>query len=78
MSDEQFSILLVDDDEVDRLTIKRALKKPSFLFRLTEARKWRKSNCRLIAQGDNNLVSIPGTNVLLGKIAIALIRVFSI
>ena len=27
MSEEQFSILLVDDDEVDRLTVKRALRK---------------------------------------------------
>ena len=37
MSEEQFSILLVDDDEVDRLTVKRALKKARVAIELAEA-----------------------------------------
>lgn len=37
MRKEQFSILLIDDDEVDRLTVKRAFKKANFLTKLTEA-----------------------------------------
>ncbi|HEY9771229.1 MAG TPA: ATP-binding protein [Coleofasciculaceae cyanobacterium] len=36
MSVEQFSILLVDDDEVDRLTVRRALRKASVAIELTE------------------------------------------
>jgi signal transduction histidine kinase len=61
MSDEQFSILLVDDDEVDRLTIKRALKKAQFSVRFTEVKNGEKAIAELIAQS-NNLVNIPGTN----------------
>ncbi|MEM7761928.1 MAG: ATP-binding protein [Cyanobacteria bacterium P01_A01_bin.40] len=37
MSEEQFSILLIDDDEVDRLTVKRAFKKANFPASLIEA-----------------------------------------
>ena len=37
MSEEKFSILLIDDDEVDRMTVKRALKAASFPSLLTEA-----------------------------------------
>ncbi|MEM8829306.1 MAG: ATP-binding protein [Cyanobacteria bacterium P01_G01_bin.19] len=37
MGEEQFSILLVDDDEVDRLTVKRAFRKANFSASLTEA-----------------------------------------
>ena len=37
MIEEQFSILLIDDDEVDRLTVKRALKKARVAVELTEA-----------------------------------------
>lgn len=37
MSEEQVSILLVDDDEVDRLTIKRALRKAMVAVNLAEA-----------------------------------------
>ena len=37
MSEEQFSILLVDDDEVDRLTVKRALRKAGVSAELAEA-----------------------------------------
>ena len=50
MSEEQFSILLVDDDEVDRLTVKRALRKAGVSAELaeaengTEALAWLKKN----------------------------------
>ena len=37
MSEEQFSILLIDDDEVDRLTVKRALKKAQLSAKIAEA-----------------------------------------
>ena len=37
MSEEQFSILLIDDDEVDRLTVKRALKKAKLSAKIAEA-----------------------------------------
>lgn len=37
MSEEKFSILLIDDDEVDRMTVKRALKAANFPTVLTEA-----------------------------------------
>ena len=37
MISEQYSILLIDDDEVDRLTVKRALKKAGFFVDLIEA-----------------------------------------
>ena len=37
MIEEQFSILLIDDDEVDRLTVRRALKKARVAVELTEA-----------------------------------------
>ncbi|MEO1342373.1 MAG: histidine kinase dimerization/phospho-acceptor domain-containing protein, partial [Cyanobacteria bacterium J06635_13] len=38
MSEEQYSILLVDDDEVDRLMVQRAFKKANFAALLTEAK----------------------------------------
>ena len=50
MTEEQFSILLVDDDEVDRLTVKRALRKAGVSAELAEAENgaealaWLKSN----------------------------------
>ena len=37
MTSKQYSILLIDDDEVDRMTIERALKKAEFHASLTEA-----------------------------------------
>ena len=37
MIEEQFSILLIDDDEVDRLTVRRALKQARVIVELTEA-----------------------------------------
>ena len=36
-TEKQFSILLVDDDEVDRMTVRRAFKKAGFLVKLAEA-----------------------------------------
>ena len=35
--EQQFSILLVDDDEVDRMTVKRAFQKANFSVNVTEA-----------------------------------------
>ena len=37
MIGEQYSILLIDDDEVDRMTVKRALKRADFAVDLTES-----------------------------------------
>lgn len=48
MSEEQFSILLIDDDEVDRLTVKRALKKASFPALITEALNGQEAIAKLI------------------------------
>ena len=49
MSKEQISILLVDDDEVDRLTVKRALKKAEFPTLLIEARNGQDAIAKLTA-----------------------------
>ena len=48
MSEEQFSILLIDDDEVDRLTVKRALKKANFSAFITEAVNGQEAIAKLI------------------------------
>ncbi|WP_019503751.1 hybrid sensor histidine kinase/response regulator [Pleurocapsa sp. PCC 7319] len=61
MSEEQFSILLVDDDEVDRLTVKRALKKAGLRALLIEAKKGAEAITKLQPSG-NNLVPVPDTN----------------
>ncbi|MEL6438198.1 MAG: ATP-binding protein [Cyanobacteria bacterium J06621_8] len=50
MSELQYSILLIDDDEVDRLTVKRAFKKAQFPARLTEVQNGRKA-LNLLAPG---------------------------
>ena len=56
MSEEQFSILLVDDDEVDRLTVKRALRKAGVSAELAEAENgaealaWLKENLATMSQ----------------------------
>ena len=61
MSEEQFSILLVDDDEVDRLTVKRALRKAGVSAELAEAENgaealaWLKKNLSGFSQ-----VRLPG------------------
>ena len=48
MSEEQFSILLVDDDEVDRLTVKRALKKAHFSASVVEVTNGQEAISQLI------------------------------
>ena len=56
MSEEQFSILLVDDDEVDRLTVRRALRKAGVSAKLAEAENgaealaWLKKNLANFSQ----------------------------
>ncbi|VEP11594.1 Signal transduction histidine kinase [Hyella patelloides LEGE 07179] len=55
MSEEQFSILLVDDDEVDRLIIKRALKKAGFPALLVEVNNGQGAIAELQARS-NDLV----------------------
>lgn len=50
MSDEQYSILLIDDDEVDRMTVKRALKKAGLTARLTEVENGEKAITQLQGQ----------------------------
>ena len=63
MSEEQFSILLVDDDEVDRLTVKRALRKAGVSAELAEAENgaealaWLKKNLSGFSQ-----VRLPGSS----------------
>lgn len=61
MSRGQFSILLVDDDEVDRLTVKRALKKASFPAKLTEAKNGAEAIAKLKLKG-NNMAGVPEAN----------------
>jgi signal transduction histidine kinase len=53
MSEEQFSILLVDDDEVDRLTVKRALKKAGFSASLMEVENGQEALSQLKIQRNN-------------------------
>ena len=47
MNEEQFSILLVDDDEVDRLIVKRAFKQANLTVLLTEAKNGREAIAKL-------------------------------
>lgn len=61
MSENQYSILLIDDDEVDRLTVKRALKKASFPANLTEVDNGQEAIEQLQGQ-KNNLVNISSNN----------------
>ena len=75
MIQEKFSILLVDDDEVDRLMVKRAFKKADFAALLTEVNNGAEAltkltpNCAAQAEGiielpetESNLVGISETN----------------
>ncbi|MDJ0570579.1 MAG: ATP-binding protein [Pleurocapsa sp. MO_192.B19] len=67
MSEEQFSILLVDDDEVDRLTVKRALKKAGVSVKLTEAKDGAEALIQLKLKENalhhkHNIVDIQATN----------------
>jgi signal transduction histidine kinase len=48
MSEEQFSILLIDDDEIDRLTVKRALKKANFSASVVEAENGQEAIAKLV------------------------------
>ena len=54
MSEEQYSILLVDDDEVDRLTVKRALKKAKFPALLTEVKNGQEAIAELQEKESNS------------------------
>lgn len=60
MIKEKFSILLVDDDQVDRLTVKRALKKAGFPVLWTEAQNGQEAIAQI--QPNNNLVAVTKTN----------------
>ena len=51
MSEEKFSILLVDDDEVDRLTVKRALRKAHFSASITEVTNGQEALAKLTPNG---------------------------
>lgn len=53
MNEEQYSILLVDDDEVDRLTVKRAFKKANFWAVLTEAKNGQEALANLALKAQN-------------------------
>ena len=58
MSEEQFSILLIDDDEVDRLAVKRALSKAGLTANLTEAENGADAMSQLrVKQGSHDVVS---------------------
>ena len=59
MSKEEFSILLVDDDEVDRLTVRRALKKSDINVELAEA----ENGTEALAWLKNNLFSFSPTRI---------------
>ncbi|MGF1542014.1 MAG: ATP-binding protein [Pleurocapsa sp.] len=64
MREERYSILLVDDDEVDRLSVKRALRKAQFAVELTEATNGLEAIDRLQQEGDNSLKITPNISSL--------------
>jgi signal transduction histidine kinase len=66
MSEEQFSILLIDDDEVDRLTVKRALKKANFAALITEAVNGQEAIAQLVKGNNSHQINRPVTNYLVG------------
>lgn len=66
MSEEQFSILLIDDDEVDRLTVKRALKKANFSAFITEVVNGQEAIAKLVEGNNNHQNNLPITNCLVG------------
>ncbi len=53
MNEEQYSILLVDDDEVDRLTVKRAFKKANFSAILTEVQNGQEALANLASKAQD-------------------------
>lgn len=63
MNEEQFSILLVDDDEVDRMMVRRTLKKANFSALLTEAKNGKEAIAELKMR-INNIVPFPQTDLL--------------
>ncbi|GAB4533055.1 MAG: hypothetical protein Tsb0014_18070 [Pleurocapsa sp.] len=62
MSEEQFLILLVDDDEVDRLTVKRALRKAKFSAELTEVVNGEQALLQLKDRQKNYVISTTETD----------------
>ncbi len=62
MISEQYSILLVDDDEVDRLTVKRAFKKAGLAVKLTEAVNGEQAIATLEAKESSVIVDVSETN----------------
>ena len=64
MSEEQFSILLIDDDEVDRLTVKKALKKANFSAFITEAVNGQEAIAKLIQGNIQPQINRPASNYL--------------
>ncbi|MBE9046456.1 response regulator [Pleurocapsales cyanobacterium LEGE 10410] len=68
MSEEQLSILLVDDDEVDRLTVGRALKKAGVTVKLAEAENGAEA-LSLLKNWKNNLVDVSKTNLFSDPVA---------
>lgn len=61
MSEEHFSILLVDDDEVDRMTVKRALKKAGLAVNLIDVEDGQNAISELKYR-DDNTVEVSQTN----------------
>ena len=59
MSEEKFSILLVDDDEVDRLTVKRALRKAQFSASITEVTNGQEALAKLTPNGNLHVGILP-------------------
>jgi signal transduction histidine kinase len=64
MSEEQFSILLIDDDEVDRLTVKKALKKANFSAFITEAVNGQEAIAKLVKEDNSHQINHPVSNYL--------------
>ena len=68
MSEEQLSILLVDDDEVDRLSVGRALKKAGVTAKLAEVKNGAEA-LSLLETWKNNLLSVSKTNLFSDAVA---------
>lgn len=66
MKEKQYSILLVDDDQVDRLSVRRALQKARFRAELIEAENGKQAIAQL-QEKKNDLVSIPEASYFLNS-----------
>lgn len=66
MKEKQYSILLVDDDRVDRLSVKRALQKARFQAELIEAENGKQAIAQL-QEKKNDLVSISEASYFLNS-----------